>query len=163
MCMESGGREKRQQTDKSDMRKEILYGPEAKDAFFPFLFCFLGGLVFWGWFFFGGGEAGAGVIVLVLLFLKGKKPLAGRCWCCCCEVLHQPNELALTVWHSKVARGRWHTVPCVLPILPATPRLCRGQPGPLWLAHSLALHAPYGESHPARGSSCCAATWEQSH
>lgn len=44
MCMESGVREKRQQTDESDVRKEILYGSEANDVFFPsylFLWGFL--------------------------------------------------------------------------------------------------------------------------
>lgn len=47
--MESELREKRQQTDKSDMRKEIFYGSEANDVFFP-SYLFLGG--FFGLFLF---------------------------------------------------------------------------------------------------------------
>lgn len=58
------------------MRKEILYGPEAKDAFFPFFFvCFLFCLFacLLACFCFEG------VCYCFVLFLKGKKPtlLAG--------------------------------------------------------------------------------------
>lgn len=63
------------------------------------------GVLVWG-FFLGGGGRYWGDCSCFVLFLKGKKPLASRCWCCCCEVLHQPNELALTVWDSKVSRCR---------------------------------------------------------